>query len=145
MPAKKITKLTTEQQARLVEFREEWRQIGLCCPNMKTFKNICAQGDVLIRAVAAIPTTAKLVPPCGAQVIVTHSETGHHHVMEADRVDMYCDAENPLLAWIKVNRPATLEHLRPHDTHEAIKFAPGNYEVRRQREYVPEGFRRVAD
>jgi hypothetical protein len=29
--AKKITKLTTEQEARLIEFREEWRKIGLCC------------------------------------------------------------------------------------------------------------------
>jgi len=27
----KITKLTAAQEARLVEFREEWRQIGLCC------------------------------------------------------------------------------------------------------------------
>lgn len=112
---------------------------------MKTFENICAQGDVLIRKVDAIPATAKRVPAEGGHVIVTHSETGHHHVMEAKKVDMYCDAENPLLAWIKVNRPAKLEHLRPHDTHEAIRFAPGVYEVRRQREYVAEGFRRVAD
>ena len=27
----KITKLTKEQEARLIEFREEWRQVGLCC------------------------------------------------------------------------------------------------------------------
>ena len=48
-------------------------------------------------------------------------------------------------AWIKVNRPTVLEHQRPHDTHAPIKFAKGVYEVRRQREYTPEGWRRVAD
>lgn len=27
----KITKLTLEQEARLVEFRQEWLNIGMCC------------------------------------------------------------------------------------------------------------------
>ena len=112
---------------------------------MKTFKNICAQGDVLIRRVDEVPASAKRVPSENGKIIVTHSETGHHHVMEAERVDLFQDPENFLLAWIKVNRPATLEHMRPHDTHEAIKFSEGIYEIRRQREYTPEGFRRVAD
>lgn len=112
---------------------------------MKKFKNICAQGDVLIRRVESIPASAKPVAPQGQHVIVTHSETGHHHVMERDCVELYQDASNPLIAWLKVNRPATLVHHRPHDTHEPIQFTPGCYEVRRQREYTPEGWRRVAD
>lgn len=118
---------------------------------MKEFQNICAQGDVLIRRVAGIPATAKPVAPVdGTAVIVTHSETGHHHVMTLDRADdpaveMFSATDNPLLAWLKVHRPTALEHMRPHDTHEAILFAPGVYEVRRQREYTPEGWRQVAD
>lgn len=112
---------------------------------MKKFKDICAQGDVLIRRVASIPSDAAPVAPANGQVIVTHSETGHHHVMEAERVEMFQSADNPLLAWIKVHRPAKLVHQRPHDTHEAITFGTGVYEVRRQREYVPEGFRPVQD
>ena len=116
----------------------------------KTFENICAQGDVLIRKVGAIPATATPVAPKNGAVIVTHSETGHHHIMVLDRkkspnVEMFQDPANALLAWIKVNRPTVLEHQRPYDTHEAIKFSPGNYEIRRQREYTPEGWRRVAD
>lgn len=112
---------------------------------MKTFKNICAQGDVLIRRVNNVPSGTKPVAAEHGVIIVTHSETGHHHVMDADRVELFQSPDNPLLAWIKVKRPATLTHKRPHDTHEAIKFEPGIYEVRRQREYTPEGFRRVAD
>ena len=119
---------------------------------MKEFKNICAQGDVLIRRVDAIPANAKRVDPDGKHIVVTHSETGHNHVMVLDRevadvpaVEMFQDPANALLAWIKVNRPTALEHRRPHDTHEPILFSEGTYEVRRQREYTPEGWRRVQD
>lgn len=118
---------------------------------MKTFDTICAQGDVLIRRVAEIPASATPVPAENGSIIVTHSETGHHHSMVLDRkdgapsVEMFSATDNPLLAWIKVNRPTSLDHLRPHDTHESIMFQPGIYEVRRQREYTPEGWRRVED
>jgi hypothetical protein len=117
---------------------------------MKTFDKVCAQGDVLIRRVCSIPKSAVSVMPTDGHVIVTHSETGHHHVMVLDRedapaVEMFSATDNPLLAWIKVNRPTALEHQRPHDTHEPIMFEPGIYEVRRQREYTPEGWRQVQD
>lgn len=118
---------------------------------MKTFENVCAQGDVMLRKVDAIPSDAKEVVAENGRIVVTHSETGHDHVMVLDRkrsktpsVQMY-SGDNPLVAWIKVNRPTALEHLRPHDTHEPIMFGVGIYEVRRQREYSPEGWRRVQD
>lgn len=117
--------------------------------DMRTFNNICAQGDVLIQRVDMVPAGAKPVAPDNGLIVVTHSETGHDHVMVLDcaaapSVEMF-QGDNPLLAWIKVNRPTALEHLRPHDTHEPIMFGPGVYEVRRQREYTPEGWRRVED
>jgi hypothetical protein len=118
---------------------------------MKTFKNFAAQGDVIFRRVDRLPDGLTAVDPVNGRVVVTHSETGHDHVMVLDgkkakvpAVEMF-STENPLVAWIKVNRPTSLDHLRPHDTHEPIMFGPGVYEVRRQREYTPEGFRRVAD
>lgn len=118
---------------------------------MKTFENVCAQGDVLIRKIDSLPSGLKEVAAVSGRIIVTHSETGHDHVMVLDgkqskmaSVQMYA-TDNPLVAWLKVNRPTALEHLRPHDTHEPILFAPGIYEVRRQREHTPEGWRRVMD
>jgi hypothetical protein len=36
-------------------------------------------------------------------------------------------------------------HLRSYDMHAPITIKPGIYELRRQREYTPEGWRRVAD
>lgn len=121
---------------------------------MRTFQNVCAQGDVLIRRVTSMPTNVKPVDPVDGSVIVTHSETGHHHVMVLDKpkakkstpaVEMFQSTDNPLIAWIKVHRPTALDHHRPHDTHESIMFGPGVYEVRRQREHTPEGWRQVQD
>jgi hypothetical protein len=119
---------------------------------MKTFENACAQGDVMIIRRDALPHGLKPLAANGGRVVVTHSETGHDHVMVLDRpksnakpaVVMYATA-NPLVAWLEVNRPTALTHLRPHDTHEPIMFGTGVYEVRRQREYTPDGFRQVQD
>jgi len=120
--------------------------------SMHTFNNTAAQGDVYFKRVDTIPAHAKAIQPADGKLVITHSETGHSHVMVLDRpkaseppaVEMFA-GDNPLMAWLKVNRPTALTHLRTHDTHAPILFKPGNYEVRRQREYTPEGFRRVED
>jgi hypothetical protein len=113
---------------------------------MRVFKNVCAQGDIYIRRVnTPIPANAIEVPPVGNHVIVTHSETGHNHVMEREKVKMYQLPDSIMDCLLVVNDPVALEHLRDYDTHEPILFEPGTYHVRRQREYVPEGWRKVED
>lgn len=112
---------------------------------MKTFKTVCAQGDIYIRRVDELPKNAERVAPENGVNIVTHSETGHHHVMEAASVTMYRLPDSIMDCLLVVDKPTPLNHLRPHDTHESIMFEPGVYHVRRQREYTPEGFRRVED
>jgi len=120
---------------------------------MRTFKNVCAQGDVLFRKVENFPENecSKVKVGNKNELIITHSETGHNHVMTVDNVldrpsvELFNHKDNPLLAWIKVNKPTVLEHLRSFDTHEPIKFDEGVYEIRRQREYVAEGFRKAQD
>lgn len=112
---------------------------------MKTFKNTCAQGDIMIRRIDALPANAVKVAPEGGKVIVTHSETGHHHVMDAGTVTMHRLPDSIMDCLLVVSAPTELQHLRDHDTHEPILFGEGVYHVRRQREYTPEGFRRVED
>lgn len=100
---------------------------------MKSFQNCCAQGDVMIIRRDALPKGLKPVAAENGRVVVTHSETGHHHEMALDKpkgkakpaVVMY-STDNPLIAWLEVNRPTALEHLRPHDTHEPIMVAPAS-------------------
>ena len=112
---------------------------------MKTFKETCAQGDVYFQRVGKLPEGVVPVAAVKGKLVVTHSETGHDHVMDADGVTMYRLPDSIMDCFLVVEKSATLEHLRPHDTHEAIKFGEGIYHVRRQREYTPEGWRWVED
>lgn len=113
---------------------------------MKTFNKVCAQGDILITRIDMLPRGVVPVKPENGRVVVAHSETGHNHAMLAERTKMYTLPDSIMDIFLTVEAGGdTLEHLRPHDAHEAIQFEPGIYHVRRQREYVPEGFRRVED
>lgn len=112
---------------------------------MRTFKTVAAQGDIYIRQIDNLPEGVVAVAAEQGKHVVAHSETGHNHVMEADRVTMYRLPDSIMDCFLVVDKPAVLEHLRPFDTHEPIRFEPGIFHVRRQREYTPEGFRRVED
>lgn len=113
---------------------------------MKTFKTVCAQGDIYIMRVNMdVPKNAVEVLPENNHLIVTHSETGHHHVMEKSKAKMYTLPDSILNCLLVVNDPVALEHLRSYDTHEPIMFEAGTYIIRRQREYTAKGFRKVQD
>lgn len=115
---------------------------------MRTFTKTCAQGEIgFIRLPddTVVPANAIEVKPVNGRVIVGHSETGHHHVMTAERTKLYQLPDSILECLMVVDQPDTLEHLRDFDTHEPTKFEPGTYKVRYLREYTPEGFRRQED
>lgn len=113
---------------------------------MKTFKNVCAQGDIYItRTNMQVPANAVEVQPEGNYLIITHSETGHHHVMEKTKAKLYKLPDDIMKCLLVVEDPVALQHLRDYDTHSPIQFEKGNYIVRRQREYTPKGFRKVQD
>ncbi len=114
---------------------------------MKTFKNQAAQGDMLIRKVNALPENAIKTKSENGNFVLAHSETGHNHVVKEEKgVEFYQHANDNFIAYLVVNNDtAKVVHMRGHDTHETIKFDKGIYEIRRQREYTPEGFRKAQD
>lgn len=117
---------------------------------MRTFQNQAAQGDLFIRRIEVLPAGLKPMAIENGAYIVAHSETGHHHVIEARPYVTVFATDDPLVSYLQVIEATdametVIEHLRNFDTHESIKVGPGNYEIRRQREYSPEGWRRVAD
>lgn len=112
---------------------------------MKTINKSCAQGELFITRIDELPPNVTKVDTVEGHVIVGHSETGHHHVMTADRTTMYRLPEEIYECFLVVSEPDKLTHMRAFDTHEPISFQPGIYRVRRQREYTPEGWRRAAD
>ncbi len=105
---------------------------------MKTlkFERIAAQGELTITRLSAPPKLlGKPVAPDGGQLIVGHSETGHHHVVDADcatltRVDEFT-------AYLNVTKATTLDHLRDVARHPSIALQPGMYEFRTGREFDP--------
>lgn len=114
---------------------------------MKNFTNCAAQGDLLIRRINNIPKGVKPISPENGKFILAHSETGHHHsVAERPGVE-YFGTGDPLVAYLRVidSVEVTLEHERAFDTHESLLIKGGAYEIRRQREYTPEGWQRVQD
>lgn len=116
---------------------------------MRIVKNFAAQGEMYIRRVPEFKEAAEPAKPERGVFILAHSETGHHHVIDAAKVSVMKQTKNvpegmEILQMI-VSEPTTVEHLRPTDTHEALFLTEGNWEIRLQREYTPEGYRRVAD
>jgi len=112
----------------------------------KIIENQAAQGDVMFRRIEALPTDAQPVEAINGEFVVAHSETGHNHVvMERPSVKMFSAMDEFRSYLVVTDEPAKVEHQRSFDTHQTFALSPGVWEVRRQREYTPEGFRRAAD
>ncbi len=121
---------------------------------MKAIKTSAAQGDLIVRRVPTLPTGLKREKPQPSGVIVAHSETGHHHVATVEAGDLVHYTSDDVLRSFIVAPPGqdvTITHQRAWDTHEALKLLGDEqggeviWEIRRQREYTPEGWRRVED
>lgn len=120
---------------------------------MKTIENRGAQGDVMFRKVKKVPAGAVARTEPGP-IVVAHSETGHHHTVEETAGTYFTVPASSLVAYLQLGDGcealggADVVHHRPYDTHETIRLLgkPGDvFEIRRQREWTPEGWRRVED
>lgn len=101
------------------------------------------QGDVLLVPVENVPEGLKQVPREQGRIVLAHGEaTGHAHVLEGGKVEFLAsDLEEMEGRFARVLEQSELVH----DEHDTITVPPGDYEVRRQREYEPEESRLVAD
>ena len=100
------------------------------------------QGDVLIMAVPAVPTSVKLVETVGV-VILAHGETtGHSHRLIAAEVAMFRDDGAGGETYLSLPAPGLLEHgtIGSPETadHAALHVCAGAHEVCRQVEWSDE-------
>ena len=110
------------------------------------FTKLAAQGDVLFEKIDKLPEGLELAKTENGMFIVTHSETGHHHVVLERSAQLLIDKTNAFIAYINVLEPCEIEHLRDFDTHKPIAFDKGDInKIRKQREYTPEGWRKAQD
>jgi hypothetical protein len=111
---------------------------------MKIVNRMAAQGDVLFVRIDEVPT-GLTETKLNRRLVVAHSETGHHHYLEVVPGMKHFIGADSTIAYLTLGEEADVIHARPHDTHETLRLAPGSWQVRRQREYTPEGWRRVED
>lgn len=103
------------------------------------------QGDVAFTRIDKLPENLQVAPAENGYFVAAHSETGHNHAVMANTATLYNDPDDAMVAYLVVDDVADMEHHRTFDTHETVQFDKGVYRVNRQREYTPEGLRRVAD
>lgn len=114
---------------------------------MKTISEIGAQGDLLIIKIDALPDGVERVK----DLVVAHSETGHHHVARGAVERFMEPGGDGMLSYLVAKGPVQVEHLRSWDTHETLELLYDGtetevvWEIRRQREWTPDGWRRVED
>lgn len=107
-----------------------------------------AQGDCVFIPVAKLPKDAvEQKRDDRGRLIVAHSETGHHHAIDNPEARLFDRAtRDPMVCFLAiVGEGAELVHHRAHDTHETVCLGPGVWEVHRQEEYTPAGWRQVQD
>lgn len=86
------------------------------------------------------------------KMILGHSETGHHHVLEpindvhiSKAAQALVDETNDMIVDLKLMEECKLVHLRGDDTHGGFILPAGEYVRGIREEQSPEGWRRVAD
>jgi hypothetical protein len=98
------------------------------------------QGDVMIVEVERKDDLQPVDREAG-RIILAHGEvTGHAHAIASNDAMLFMDAKT-LDRFLDVKAPVTLDH----EEHSRIELPSGFYQVKQQREYRPEGIRRVVD
>lgn len=105
-----------------------------------------AQGDMYLIPIKAVPADAPLVAAEDGKLILTHSETGHHHVvLERPGVRQFAGMDM-FRGFLQVEgEPVELIHLRDHHTHAPQIVEPGAWLIQRQAAYTPQGWERARD
>ncbi len=106
---------------------------------MKTFNIVAAQGEITVRRTSLVKAAGKPLALEHGRLVIGHSETGHHHVLEHSRgaVVTVLDGapEGMKILHAILAEPNKLIHQRGHDTHETIDLPAGEYEFRIAREF----------
>jgi hypothetical protein len=122
-----------------------------------------AQGEVLIwmrkyapKAVIDGMAALKNLQPMpleNGMLILGHSESGHHHVLEpvnksvpiSKAAQAMIDVANDTFVELKLSEPCEIIHQREFDTHKGFVLPPGEYIRGIREEQTVQGWVRVAD
>lgn len=92
-------------------------------------------GENAIMPVEKVPDGLNWHPETHA--IIGHSESGHHHLLEAAKDTEYELAELDGVLYLRLTDTAKIIHKKSFDVHEAVTLDPGLYQVTHKLEYDP--------
>lgn len=110
---------------------------------MRILETLGAQGEIRMFRVDKVPAdTSPVKKEAGeAYYVIGHSESGHHHVLVAERVKVFQPANGPegmRILYAILESPGRLAHLRDFDTHAPHDFEAGDVIMFRcDREFDP--------
>lgn len=96
---------------------------------MRKFEKTAAQGEVNITLIASIPKDLKPFEPENGAYIIGHSESGNHHVLEREHVDMFVGEKTSAgmqVLYGLVKSPTEVKQLRDGKPHETIALNEGD-------------------
>jgi len=91
-------------------------------------------GENVLIPVEKVPNGKRITT---SSYIVGHSETGHHHVLEAEKESPFDIIINGDDMYIASKHVANLVHKKTHNIHKTVTVEPGFYLVKRKSEYDP--------
>ena len=94
------------------------------------------QGDLLFVECNEIPGDAEKID---TGILARGEATGHHHSLRSSARNVALMAAG--VAYVQAPSKAHIDH----QEHHTITLPAGNWAVRRQREYTPDGWRTVLD
>ncbi len=113
---------------------------------------VFAQGEIYGRKIDTLPEglIAFTERNASGEWIISHSESGHHHLLGADGVEVMertTDVPKGMRILLAIVDEPTKLYQDAANPHEAHDIEPGIYEMRIAREYDPfaQQARRVAD
>lgn len=141
---------TAKEQAANRRLRSDNRKHSKETRMLHSFKSRAAQGEVNIIAVSEIPTGLTRVLPEKGSFIISHSESGHNHLIDEAGVTLMERTKNVpegMRILYAIVECTTILRQSAATPHEQIKIEPGMYAFKISREFDPfaEQARRVAD
>ena len=114
-----------------------------------SFHGECAIIEASQLGITELPADAKEVKAENGMHLVAHSESGHHHYVDAAHARFY-RSDNPDTCYlmIEAGNEAYLKHMKPSsdpDRHGTQRLQSPLYVINLQQEETPEGLRRVED
>lgn len=102
---------------------------------MKDQRTAIQHGEALMLPVDKMPKGPEITKTC--KQIIAHSETGHHHVVEASQEFEVMGSLEKEDLYLRLFQPAKLVHKKSTEKHKDLVVPAGDWKILHKTEYDP--------